>query len=100
MDFKVNRIALAEKFCENLEVDTSCQGTCHLIKEIKKDSPEEKKSPFTASDSSKLELLFFENSTSNQSPSLHIKSQFLNVLASSSDSDPKGVFHPPKSLFL
>ena len=96
-DFQLNRVAITEAFCENIETDDNCKGTCHLVKEIKKENPEKKDSPFTPSDNTKIELLFFEASTSinfnlfslNASNEVHINQDF--------DAHLKDVFHPPKS---
>ena len=36
-DYQANRAELTESSCENVETDSNCQATCHLVKEIKKE---------------------------------------------------------------
>jgi len=98
-DFQLNRFTVAQEHCENLEIDTSCQGTCHLVKKIKKESTEEKNSPFTASDNLKNELLFLESENNDHSIfSSTILTNF-SFLLHDFDAHPSAVFHPPKSSF-
>jgi hypothetical protein len=100
LDFQLNRIAIAEEFCENLEVDENCQGTCHLVKEIKKDSPEENKSPFAVNENVKNEVLFFELIKDQNIFTLVSKNLNFSFLLKDFDSYPSDVFHPPKTSFL
>lgn len=72
-------------------------GTCHLVKEIKKEKPEKKKSPFTASDNSRIELLYFESSITTQVNSNSKKASDIAYISNDFDAHLKNVFHPPKS---
>lgn len=99
-DFQLNRVSIAEEYCENIVTDKNCQGTCHLVKEIKKESPEEKKTPFTSNDNSKNETLFFENETTILSHSSNIDSNTILVINLNFDSHIMGVFHPPKASII
>ena len=100
-DFQLNRDVIAAENCENIEIDERCKGTCHLVKEIKKENQEEKnKSPFSASDNSKVELLYFEaipplNIIVEQVDGSFFVYQNLHFNAHLLD-----VFHPPKSSVL
>ena len=94
-DFQINRLTIANEFCENLEIDENCQGTCHYVKVIKKESPEKKKSPFTSSDH-KEQLLFlvsFEGQT-NFNNELRKSPLALGMDLLSAYS--RDVYHPPK----
>jgi hypothetical protein len=64
-DFQWNRLAISNEFCENIQTNSNCKGTCHLVKEIKKESKEKKKTPFTTSSNSKIELFFTEKERNN-----------------------------------
>ena len=99
-DFQLNRISIAEEHCENIVTDKNCQGTCHLVKEIKKESPEEKKTPFTSNDSSKNETLFFENDIEKINYLSNITPISILLINLDFDSHVIGVFHPPKSSIL
>lgn len=99
-DFQLNRIAITESECVNIEVDKNCKGTCHFVKEIKKESPEEKKTPFTPSDNTKLELLFFESSNNQNNSSYLSNNSFCIILNTDIDRHPDDIFRPPKSSFL
>lgn len=96
-DFQLNRIEIAEALCENIETDDNCRGTCHLVKEIKKEAPEKKKSPFTPSDNTKIELLFFESSNTIDFNSYTLKASSEVHINMDFDAHLKAVFHPPKS---
>lgn len=96
-DFQLNRVAITEALCENIETDDNCKGTCHLVKEIKKEIPENKKSPFAPSDNTKIELLFFESENSFDFNSLFLKASIENLVIQEFDAHLKDVFHPPKS---
>ena len=99
-DFQLNRDAIAAENCINIEVDEQCKGTCHLVKEIKKENPDKKKTPFSTSNNQKVELLYFESpptmlySISAKEGSFYFN-QNLNLDAHLMD-----VFHPPQSSVL
>lgn len=97
-DFQINRTAITDEFCENIETDDNCQGTCHLVKEIKKENPEKKKSPFTSNDQ-KNEVLFFESITDNSILKNGIRSIFSFVLTTDFNAHLQDVYHPPKLSF-
>lgn len=96
-NFQINRVAIAEALCENIETDDNCMGTCHLVKEIKKEKPETKKSPFTPSDNSKIELLFFEALISSDLNIYSRKASDIVYINHDFDAHLNDVFHPPKS---
>ena len=98
-DFQLNRFSIAQEYCENIEVDENCQGTCHLVKTIKKEKPDEKKSPFTANDKVKNELLFLDSENTDNSSVFFSESTNYSFLLNDFDAHPSGVFHPPKSSF-
>lgn len=94
-DFQWNRLAISNDFCENIKTDSNCKGTCHLVKEIKKESNEKKKTPFTASFNSKIELFFTEKEINNTILFLPDSNCFFNMnLGSNSLLDQ--VFRPPQ----
>ena len=96
-DFQLNRVAIAEALCENIETDDNCKGTCHLVKEIKKENPNKKESPFTYSDNLKIELLFFESSNSIDFNLNSFKASNDVLTYQDFDAHIEDVFHPPKS---
>lgn len=98
-DFQLNRFSIAQEYCENIEVDENCQGTCHLVKTIKKESPDSKKSPFTASDKVKSELLFLDSENNDQFLLSNYDKTAFSYLLIDFDAFPRDVFHPPKSSF-
>ncbi len=99
-DFQLNRFSIAQEFCENIEVDESCQGTCHLVKTIKKKSTEEEKSPFTASNIVKIDLLYLTQEKDNNAVISYSISRDFSFLLHDFDAYPMDVFHPPKSSYL
>ena len=46
-NFQVNRATIAEESCVNTAPESNCHGTCQLVKAVKKQEPEQDKSPFT-----------------------------------------------------
>jgi len=97
-DFQINRASIANELCENIETDKNCKGTCHLVKEIKKETQEKAKSPFTADDNRKVELLYIEKESvctfslaTDNIP--YSSSQNLDF-----DAHLRTVFHPPQSV--
>jgi hypothetical protein len=98
-DFQLNRTSIADELCENLETDKNCQGTCHFVKEIKKENPEKKKSPFTARDNSKVELLYFENLSESSFELFFINNECFSSHLLDFDAHINAVFHPPQSAF-
>ncbi len=95
-DFQLNRKAISNEFCENIQSDENCKGTCHLIKEIKKESTEKNKSPFTAVDTLKYELFFFQEKGPDANFLSYNKLAFILLSESDFNIPLEGVFHPPK----
>ena len=95
-DYQVNRAYLTTELCENIISDDNCLAPCHLVKEIKKESPETGNHPFTPSDIFKYELLYFENNY------LSVSSKGIKNVASdiyelkNFDEYAFSIFHPPK----
>ena len=98
-DFQLNRATIAAELCENIETDENCKGTCHLVKEIKKENPEKKKSPFTAGDNLKVELLYFENLSQHSFELFFINNKYFTGQQLDFDAHISAVFHPPKRAF-
>jgi hypothetical protein len=98
-DFQLNRTSIADELCENIETDQNCKGTCHLVKEIKKENPEKKKSPFTAGDNTKIELLYFENLSQNSLQLSFVNNGFISMQLLDFGAHIIDVFHPPQSAF-
>lgn len=99
-DYQVNRAELTRELCENVETDNNCQATCHLVKEVKKESPQSENLPFVPNKITKNELLYFEN----ESPSI-VGSKERVVVADNYqiaylNEYTFGIFHPPKGLSL
>jgi hypothetical protein len=99
-DFQLNRDVIAAENCENIEVDEHCKGTCHLVKEIKKENQEENKSPFSASDTSKLELLYFEAAPQLSLFKEQVEGSFFIYQNQHFSAHVMDVFHPPQSSVL
>ena len=94
-DFQWNRLAISNEFCENVKTDSNCKGTCHLVKEIKKESSENKKTPFNTTISSKIELFFTQIEMNNQIFFLKDPSYFFSI-ETGYNSLLDQVFRPPK----
>lgn len=95
-DFQLNREEISNAFCENIQSDENCKGTCHLIKEIKKEGTEKNKSPFTAADNFKYELFFFHEKRTDSQLVFSKKTLFVFVPKFDFNIPLEGVFHPPK----
>jgi len=95
-DFQLNREAISNAFCENIQSDENCKGTCHLIKEIKKESAEKNKSPFTAIDHFKYELFFFSEKRTDNHLVFSKKPAFVFLPGSEFNIPLEGVFRPPQ----
>lgn len=99
-DFQLNRASITNELCENIESDENCKGTCHLVKEIKKENPEKKNSPFTARDNTKMEVLYFDNPSVNKLKlSFEINEYFLSQNLDF-DTHIRSVFHPPRLIYI
>ena len=98
-DFQLNRFSIAQEHCENIEVDENCQGTCHLVKTINKESPDSEESPFTANDKVKSELLFLDSENNDQFFLSNYDKTDFSYLLIDFDAFPRDVFHPPKLSF-
>ena len=96
VDFQSNRQAISAEFCENIQTDENCQGTCHLIKEIKKENSEKKNFPSSAIDNIKYELFFFTKDVKTGMSVLSTRLAFLVPFESDFSIPLDGVFHPPK----
>lgn len=94
-DFQWNRLDISNEFCENVKTDANCKGTCHLVKEIKKESNEKKKTPFSTINSSKIELFFTEKKMNNKIFFLKDPSYFFTI-ESGYNSLLNQVFRPPQ----
>ena len=95
-DYQLNRADLTAELCENIISDDNCQATCHLVKEIKKESPKSGNHPFVPSEVFKNELLYFENdylSVSNK-----VIKNFVSDIYQLENFDEYAfsIFHPPK----
>lgn len=99
-DFQINRASITNELCENVETDKNCKGTCHLVKEIKKETPEKKKSPFTAGDNTKIELLYFEKESISTFRLAPQNKTYISDQKVDFDAHLMAVFHPPQSAFF
>lgn len=98
-DYQINRTELTQKECENIEVDSNCQATCHLVKEVKKESPESEGFPFLPTKLSKYEVLYFEIEN-DLSPKVEKQINVVdNYQIRNFDEHTFGIFHPPKHFF-
>ena len=96
-DYQINRADMTNKLCENVETDDNCKATCHLVKEVKKESPQSEDFPFVPNKNTKNELLYFENvKLSNLNPE-SISSISDNYQLRCFSEHIQGVFHPPKT---
>jgi hypothetical protein len=99
-EFQWNRAAISDRFCENIELNKNCQGTCHLVKEIKKEQSREKENPFTNTDKTKIEWFFIGNFSTKYHPFFTAKGSFYQNPIFKTDPHLCGVFHPPQSILF
>lgn len=98
-DYQINRAELTQEECENIEIDDNCQATCHLVKEVKKESSNSEDLPFLPNKLSKYEVLYFEIEKKSALNIEQFTGVFDNYQLGNSDEHTFGIFHPPKFHF-
>jgi hypothetical protein len=100
IDFKISQDFIAKELCVKKEVENNtCQGTCHLKKELKKvEEQEQKQTPLESIKKIKEIQLFSEQFRKYTFHGIHNNKQKLNSSYTFSFSEEylSSIFHPPK----
>ena len=97
ISFKINQDYIAKTLCEKKEVkENTCNGHCHLKKELKKVAETETESTLPELHKEKTELVQFESDfTFSFYPKSSKKSSFSFYKESNLTFISKAIFHPP-----
>ena len=99
-DYQANRAELTSSSCENVETDKSCQATCHLVKEIKKEESEQEGMANLPLEVLKIECLFAGQEDESDLTFSDHSNAVLHYSESWKLERYHSIFHPPEDSFL
>ena len=97
-NYEINKEYISKNLCENKEKPTStCNGKCHLAKELKKQDKKENSTPNSQKEKYELQLFYITKTILNAEASSQQSSLNITYLLFDYSNTLKSIFHPPKA---